>query len=301
MARAKYIIAAALAALSCRPEAEEAGYVEAGRLNFPLDTWEPVAVAAGDDGRVYVADASANGAVQVFDAARLYVGGLGGLGKGPGELFVPLDVAAGPGGTVYAAEFGTRRVSVFGPDGRLVRLVGEGVLTAPFGVAAGPKGEVYVADAEAGGVFVFSREGELVGRYGADEGVARAWDVTCADDGRFAVIVADGTEVFVFYPPEFEPRLFRVEEEPSFVPVECAFGPRGRIFVLGKVTSAGGTEDCRVFRLSPGGLVEAAIECGLTSPTGLAVARDGAVYVADGPRRTVSIYRPDRGRRPPAP
>jgi DNA-binding beta-propeller fold protein YncE len=289
----KYIIAAALAALSCRPAAEKPPYVEAGRLNFPLDTWEPVAVAPGGDGRVYVADASANSAVQIFDDTRVYAGGFGGLGKGPGELFVPTDVAAGPDGAVYVTEFGTRRVSVFGPDGAFRRTVGEGLLTAPFGVAAAPDGKTYVADAEAGGVFVFSGEGELLERYGAEAGVGRAWDVACADDGRVAVVVADGAEIFIFHPGKTEPQPLRVVEEPSFVPVECAFGPEGRIFALGKVTSAGGTEDYRVLGLSARGTVEASIEVALTSPTGLAVAADGTVYVADGPRRDVRIYRPD--------
>lgn len=293
MAKSKYIMVAALAALSCRPAAEEPAYVEAGRLNSPTDSWEPVAVAAAGDGRVYVADASANSAVQIFDAARVYAGGFGGLGKAPGELFVPTDVAVGPGGTVYVAEFGTRRVSVFKPDGAFERIVGEGVFAAPFGVAAGPDGKIYVADAEAGGVFVFSGKGELLERWDAEAGVARAWDVACADDGRVAVIVADGPELFVFHPGKAEPRSLRVAEEPSFVPVECAFGPEGRIFVLGKVTSAGGTEDYYVLRLSARGRVEAKIEIALTSPTGLAVAGDGLVYVADGPRRNVRIYRPE--------
>jgi len=288
----KYIIVGLLAALSCRPAAEERTYVEAGRLNAPLDTWEPVAVAAGAEGRVYVADASANSAVQIFDAARVYAGGFGGLGKGPGELFVPTDVAAGPDGAIYVSEFGTRRVSVFGPDGTFRRFIGEGLFTAPFGVAAGPDGKIYVADAEAGGLFVFSGEGELLERHGAGAGVGRAWDVACADDGRVAAIVADGAEIFVFYPREAEPQRIRVAGEPSFVPVECAFGPERRIFVLGKVTSAGGTEDYCVLRLSARGSVEARIEVALTSPTGIAVAADGTVYVADGPRRDVRIYRP---------
>ena len=289
----KYIIAATLAALSCRPGAEGPAYVEAGRLNSPVDTWEPIAVAASGDGRVYVADASENSAVQIFDASRLYAGGFGGLGKGPGELFVPTDVAAAPDGTIYVTEFGTRRVSVFGPDGAFRRTLGEGIFVAPFGVAAAPDGKIYVADAEAGGVFVFSEEGELLKRYGEEAGVGRAWDVACAENGSVAVIVADGAEIFIFHPGITEPQSLRAEEEPSFVPVECAFGPKGRVFALGKVTSAGGTEDYRVLRLSARGAVEASIEVALTSPTGLAVAADGTVYVSDGPRRDVRIYRPE--------
>jgi len=292
-AKFKYIIVAALAALSCRPAAEAPAYVEAGRLNAPLDTWEPVAVAAGKEGRVYVADASENSAVQIFDADRVYAGGFGGLGKEPGRLFVPTDVAAGPDGAVYVAEFGTRRVSVFGPDGAFRRLVGGGTFIAPFGVAAGPDGKIYVADAEAGGVFVFDEAGKPLERWGEEAGVGRAWDVACAADGRVAAIVADAPDIFVFGPGEAEPQRLRVPEEPSFVPVECAFGPEGRVFALGKVTSAGGTEDYCVLRLAEDGRVEDKIEISLTSPAGLAVAADGTVYVADGPRRDVRIYRRD--------
>jgi hypothetical protein len=39
--------------------------------------------------------------------------------------------------------------------------------------------------------------------------------------------------------------------------------------------------------------VETKIEVALTSPTGLAVAADGTVYVSDGPRHDVRVYRPD--------
>ncbi len=289
-----YTIVALLFALSCGPEKTAEPYVEVGRLNAPGNSWEPAAIAVAPDGRIYVADSSLNSAVQVFDRDGVYEGGIGGLGKGPGELFVPTDVAVGPDGKIYAAEFGTRRVSVFGPDGRFVKTVGEGTLTAPFGVAAGPDGKIYISDAEAGGLLVFSPEGALLEVWGEEPDTGAILDVATAADG--GVALAPGPTGEVLFYSGYDRKLSRLtaSEDETFAATEVTFGPEGSFFILGTRTGAGGAQEHSVARLAADGRFIEEIELALTSPAGLAVAPDGTMYVGDGSRHEVKIYRPQK-------
>jgi DNA-binding beta-propeller fold protein YncE len=290
-----YTIAALLFALSCGPEKTAEPYVEVGRLNVPGDSWEPAAIAVAPDGRIYVADSSLNSAVQVFDRDGLYEGGIGGLGKGPGELFVPTDVATGPDGKIYVAEFGTRRVSVFGPEGRFVKTVGEGALTAPFGVAAGPDGEIYVSDAEGGGLLIFSPEGALLEVRGEEADTGPILDVAVAADGGVALAPGPTGEVLFYSGYDRKLSHLKVSEDETFAATEVTFGPGGNFFILGMRKGAGGTQEHSVARLAANGKLMEEIELALTSPAGLAVAPDGTMYVGDGSRHEVKIYRPYKG------
>ncbi|UCH78935.1 MAG: NHL repeat-containing protein [Candidatus Coatesbacteria bacterium] len=288
--RLNYIIVFGLIAASCAVEQAGPGYEAVGQLHLPGGAWEPVAVAVGAEGRVYVADASEHSAIQVFSAEGLYLGGFGGPGEAAGDTLVPWDVAVGPDEAIYVAEFGTRRLSVFDPSGSLQRIVGVGDLVAPFGVAAARDGNIYAADPEAKGVFQFSPEGKLLGPATTDPRLARGWDVAAGANGRLAAATPEA--VFVWRGAGEEPRSIPLGTENATVPYEVAFGPEGELFVLARKTSAGETEEPYLFRFTRGGRLREEIELDLTSPTGLAVAPDGTIYVADGPRRTVKKYRP---------
>ncbi len=232
-----------------------------------------------------------NCAVQVFDAAGVYLGGIGGVGKAPGELFVPVDVAVGPDGNVYVAEFGTHRVSIFRPDGSLVKIIGEQDLVAPLGVAVAPDGKIYVADAEAGGLLTFSHEGVLVDKWGEDRETSHILDVAVAPDGAVAYGPGDSGEVLLVTPRDGGPSRVTIDGNTASVPNEITFGPRGKLLVLSQRTDAGGTLENFVAILSPRGELLEEVPLSLTTPTGIAAAPDGAIYVADGPRHEVRTYR----------
>lgn len=296
--RIHYIIAASVLALSCGPREPAEHYVDVGRLNLPDGSWEPAAIAVAPDGTVYVADSSLNCAVQIFDAKGVYVGAVGGLGKSPGELFVPTDVAVGPDGNIYVAEFGTHRVSAFRPDGTFVKAVGERDLAAPFGVAVAPDGKIYVADAEAGGLLVFSPEGVLIETWGEDRETAHILDVATAPDGGIAYAPGAEGGVLFWAAGSADPARLSTGGDAASAPAEVAFGPGGNIFILSQRTDAGGTLENFVAKLSPEGKSLEEIPLSLTSPSAVAVAPDGTLYVADASRRDVRIYKRRRADKP---
>jgi DNA-binding beta-propeller fold protein YncE len=290
--RLHYTIPAFLLALSCAPRESAECYADVGRLNLPDDSWEPAAIAVAPGGTVYVGDSSLNCAVQIFDADGVYLGAIGGLGKGPGELFVPTDVAVGPAGKIYVSEFGTHRVSIFRADGTFVKAIGERDLVAPLGVAVGADGKMYVADVEAGGLLVFSPEGALLETWGEDRDTGQIMDVAVAPDGGVAYAPGAAGEVLFFTPGRADPLRLRTGEDAASVPAEVAFGPRGEFFILSQRTDVGGTLENSVAKFSPKGELLEEVPLSLTSPSAVAVAPDGTMYVADGPRHEVRIYRP---------
>ena len=290
--RIYYIIPVILLALSCAPQERTECYFDVGRLNLPGDSWEPAAIAVAADGTVYVADSSLNCAVQIFDAEGVYVGAIGSLGKGPGELFVPTDVAVGPDGNIYVAEFGTHRVSVFRADGAFVKAIGERDLAAPFGVAVGPDGKVYVADAQAGGLLIFSPEGALLETWGKGRDTGQILDVAVAPDGGVAYAPGAEGDVLFFAAGQADPLRLKTGENPASAPAEVAIGPRGDFFVLSQRTDAGGALENFVVILSPQGKLIEEVPLSLTSPSAVAVAPDGTMYIADATRRDVRIYKP---------
>jgi tripartite motif-containing protein 71 len=287
----KYVLPFLCLALACAPGNTGVRYVNVGRLTSPDDSWEPTSLTVAANGRIYVADSSLNCAVQVFDAEGVYLGGIGGVGKAPGELFVPVDVAVGPDGNVYVAEFGTHRISVFSPNGALVKIIGERELVAPLGVAVAPDGNVYVADAEAGGLLTFSPRGVLLDKWGEDRDTSHILDVAVAPDGTVAYGPGDAGDVLLVTPADSEPSHVLIDGNTTTVPNEIAFAPRGELLVLGQRTDAGGALENFVAILSPGGELLEEVPTSLTTPTGVAAAPDGTIYVADGPRHEVRAYR----------
>jgi DNA-binding beta-propeller fold protein YncE len=76
---------------------------------------------------------------------------IGGLGSEPGRLRYPYDVAIDRQDRLYVCEFGNHRISVFGPDRRLITMWGgpgraPGQFNHPWGVGVDAAGFVYVAD-----------------------------------------------------------------------------------------------------------------------------------------------------------
>jgi sugar lactone lactonase YvrE len=133
-------------------------------------------------GKVYATDTYQ---VFVFDLAGTVLAQFGKPGVGPGDLDHPNGVTADSKGRVWVSDSNHARVSVFGPENRVLFNVGkvpsgsgDGTPTTPGSVMSLPRGITTLDDASAIVVDAFNFElvhiaptGEVIGRYG-ERGVA---------------------------------------------------------------------------------------------------------------------------------
>jgi outer membrane protein assembly factor BamB/sugar lactone lactonase YvrE len=112
----------------------------------PGEFVSPFGITVGPDGLVYVVD-DPTCRVQVFEPSGVYLHTLAGgaefVDRCTNNLIVESD------GSVYLASGGRGdpwRITVFGPDGAVIRRIGEGLLREPVLIAPGPDGEIYATD-----------------------------------------------------------------------------------------------------------------------------------------------------------
>jgi outer membrane protein assembly factor BamB len=112
----------------------------------PGEFVSPFGITVGRDGLVYVVDDSTC-RVEVFEPAGVYLRTLAG-----GVEFADRctnNVAIDADGNVSMASGGRGdpwRITQFGPEGRVIRRIGEGLLREPVLLAPGPNGEIYATD-----------------------------------------------------------------------------------------------------------------------------------------------------------
>jgi outer membrane protein assembly factor BamB/sugar lactone lactonase YvrE len=106
----------------------------------------PFGITVGPDGLVYVID-DPTCRVQVFEPSGVYLrtlaGGVELADRCTNNVVVDRD------GRVYLASGGRGnpwRITVFGPDGSVIRRIGEGFFREPVLLAPGPNGEIYATD-----------------------------------------------------------------------------------------------------------------------------------------------------------
>jgi DNA-binding beta-propeller fold protein YncE len=111
------------------------------------------AVAAADDGRVYVTQRGRHApAIVVFDPDGEYVGDFGGWDRGPFD--VPHGLRLDPSGNVWLIDCGNHQLHQFTPDGELLRSIGERGVSgedertfgSPTDCAFAPDGAIFVSD-----------------------------------------------------------------------------------------------------------------------------------------------------------
>jgi sugar lactone lactonase YvrE len=254
---------------------------------------------------VYVAD-TRNDRIQRFrldgSEARL----IAGPGSGPGAVHRPQGLALAPAEgasapeALYVADNGNARVQALTPAGRFVAQASSfpaspPTFQNPYDVAV-RGGSVYVVDDNHARVVRFDRSLRFLGTFsgsGSDElthflradAVDGAGDVYVADASanRIVVFSADGAPLRAWGISGIAPGQF-------VAPIDVAGGPEGRILVAEAyreiVPLTGGATPAQ-FRAqiaygspwSSGGGVT--LGSRFFSPTGLAFARDGTVWVSD--------------------
>lgn len=135
---------------------------------------DPLAVAVGPSGDIYVSDQSHH--VTHLDAEGNFLGRWGGLGEAPGQFdFLPAQssanphgsLAVAPDGKVYVSDSDNHRVQVFSSDGEFLREFGSsgsapGEFTIPFDLSVDANGNVVVADDGLERITKFSPEGDVL-------------------------------------------------------------------------------------------------------------------------------------------
>lgn len=213
----------------------------------------PEGIWVMQDGRLVVADTHYNRCV-FFDADGNVLGTFGSFGHGPGEFVYPIAVTQDAEGFLYVAENGGNdRIQKFTPEGEFVLQIGRcGVEPGEF---QRPSGVIWHADR----LYVTDAFNNRLLRF--------------QTNGELDAVLADAESVGLHYPYG----LSLGPDETLFV---VEYGP-GRVMQLdlsGKLLGTYGTTG--------------RADGEFWTPWGIAVRRDGAVFVADtGNRRLVELQR----------
>lgn len=235
-----------------------AGYPYVKTLGMRRITSNPVMVAVGQEGRLYVL---CRGDIAT-DIRRTSIededfGTIGGAGTDDGRFIWPTALVMDGDGNLVICDEALHRVTTITTAGAFVAKWGEhgagdGQLNRPSGMALDGEGNVYLADTLNHRIQKFTRDGRFLlkwGTLGSGEGeLNMPWGVAVDDEG--AVYVADW-------------RNDRVQK----------FTGEGRFLFSVGATGAGNGQFNR--------------------PTGVTVDKDGDLYVADQGNNRVQLFRPD--------
>ncbi|MEW6447823.1 MAG: 6-bladed beta-propeller [Bacillota bacterium] len=131
--------------------------IDASTAGVPL---QPLDLAVGADGRLYVADR--RGAVYVLDKKGRLLRRIDQVAAEPETLAYPNGIAVDDAGDIAVSDSGNRRVLLFGADGKLLRVIESGEMSHPRGTGFWGKELIVVADTFGNRLLAFSRAGRLV-------------------------------------------------------------------------------------------------------------------------------------------
>lgn len=183
-------------------------------------------------------------------------------GSGANQLMNPVGVTIGEDGRVYIVDFDRRRISVFNRNGKFLfafSKIADGTnpeLLSPVHLATDAKGNIWVTDRALRAIYIFTPNGAYLRKF-----------------------VPDGKKDF------------------QWSPLALAFDSQGGV----KVTDVGSSEKHRVLYFDASGKLVKQIGStarvnnaeespgGFYFPNGIAVAKNGDVYVSDGDNRRVQV------------
>jgi tripartite motif-containing protein 71 len=226
----------------------------------------PIGIAVSSDDSIYVTDSRRQ--VVHLSAAGEFVAEFGGEGNGPGEFGNAVGIAVALDGSVFVSDFDLDRVQKFTPDGKFLFQFGRagsgaGQFNSPAGIALDQTGAIYVADFYNHRIQRFRADGSFEKRIGwpgriADGALHYPTDVAVSSEGQ--LVVADAYN--------YQLQGFSLDGKP--------LGRAGYHLLWLWPRPASG-------------------DAGFNVPTGIAIAADGLVHVADSANHRVILL--DRKRR----
>jgi len=270
---------------------------EENRLREPMD------VAVGKDGRIYVADAG-NSRVAVFNEKGDFLFSFGDAGDG--KLFNPNRIILDGKGQVLVVDPALKQIKIFDSDGRFIReLSGNSMWGVPGAIALGPEETAYIADHEKHKILVFNKDAELKMELGKEQ-PPEGFPSMDLEEGRFnfpnglainqqgQVWIADSNNARLQI---FDPRGdfvqaisgFAKDGTRFFLPRDIAFDGEGKAYVADALghkifVFKGNLEP--VLSFGEQGLEEGK----LFMPTGIAVDAKSNIYIAEKGAHRVSVY-----------
>ena len=293
---------------------------------------DPFALVLDRAGNLYVADAGQNNRIRKIDASGVvstFAGGAReGLADGAGSaaaFHTPSGLAIDGAGNLYVADTGNNAIRKITPQGVVSTLAGDGEAGTRDGVGSGARfnGPLGVAVDKAGVVYVADTYNDRIRKIGVDGSVSTLAGSTpglldgaaagalfdtpsaLALDAQGGLYVADtGNEVIRKLSADGQVSTFATTQGslPAMRrPAALALTRDGYLYVADLARG-------KVLQVGPDGVVRGLtgigidIEIGdaatprLRRPTGLALARDGSLYVADSLARMVRKLTPRAAR-----
>jgi uncharacterized protein (TIGR03663 family) len=285
-------------------------------LTIPQTGSGPTGLTVDGQGNIYIADTGGH-QIHVFGPDGQFIRSLGGFGSESGRLYEPRGVAVDSEGNVYVADTWNARVVKFDPEGRALATWGSGdqdlgdgrmaTITdgtqagndaaplgffGPRGLALDAQGNLYIADTGNKRIVVTDREGAFLyqfgyagsepGAFNEPTGVAvdAQGNLYVADtwNGRVQVFAPDGSgrvgpvPIVTWAVSGWRPNTY---DDPSI-----AASQDGEVFV-----SVPSRNEVMAFNLRGDLLLrwggQGSDMASLGSPSGIGIAADGSVWVAD--------------------
>jgi hypothetical protein len=128
----------------------------AGVFNRPTDvTWDP-------QGNIFISDGYNNSRLAKVNKDGSWGGAIGERGAAPNQFNTPHGITSDNQGNIYVADRGNRRVQVYTPDLKPVRII-EG-MGAPWSVCTSPGSTQYLFSGDGNGkIYKMTLDGKLVG------------------------------------------------------------------------------------------------------------------------------------------
>jgi sugar lactone lactonase YvrE len=279
--------------------------------NGPGQMTAPHGIAVAPDGSIYVAD-SLNHRVVKFDKQGQFIASFGGPNADtqPGQFKEPWGVAVASDNTLYVADTWNNRMQKFTPDGAMIQVWGvnadtggtavgsEGGFYGQRGVAVDATGRVIVADTGNKRVQIFDADGKFVSQFGGgglqpgqlDEPVGIAADpkgnIVVADtwNGRVQVFDSSGQpitswDINGWLDKDNVGKPYLAVDQQQRVYVADGIGRRILVFdITGKYLGSFGQY--------------ATDATGFSLPSGIAVDKEGYIYVVDTDTARILKYPP---------